>query len=269
MRLGENKNSPKPIGLRGVGLGVYACMSSDRGTPCHLFGVVAYFEYVPVDNLPYRCEMVYAAILVVEVVGVFPHVDAENGLQTVANGVTGIGFLRDDEFAFVVTGEPNPSAAEEGGTFFLEFFFEGLEGTELCVDGFGEMAYGFAVLLRSGELREIEVVVEDLSGVVEHSTLRLFDDFFECLSLETTARQQIVEVRHVGVEVLAVVEFYCCCADDGFECRSGVGEFDEFEFSVDGLRLRKCACCEKCQSGMSKCHDVDLLCGECLRAHGE
>jgi hypothetical protein len=35
------------------------------------------------------------------------------------------------------------------------------------------------------------------------------------------------------------------------------------------LRLRKCACCEKCQSGMSKCHDVDLLCGECLRARGE
>ena len=62
--------------------------------------------------------MVYAAILVVEVVGVFPHVDAENGLQTVANGVTGIGFLRDDEFAFAVTGEPYPSAAEEGGTFF-------------------------------------------------------------------------------------------------------------------------------------------------------
>ena len=85
------------------------------------------------------------------------------------------------------------------------------------------MAYGFAVLLRSGELREIEVVVENLSGVVEHSTFRLFDDFFECLSLETAARQQIVEVRHVGVEVLAVVEFYCCCADDGFECRSGVG----------------------------------------------
>ena len=103
------------------------------------------------------------------------------------------------------------------------------------------MTYGLAIFLRSGKLREVKIVVEGLTGVVEDGTFRLFNDFFERFAFETTARKQIVEVGHVGVEVLAVVELDGCCADDGLKGRGGVGKFHEFEFSVYGLCVGECA----------------------------
>ena len=93
----------------------------------YLFGSVASFEHVPIDNTPYSGEMIDAAILIVEIVGVFPHVDAENGLQTVADGIAGVGFLGDDELTFAVVGKPYPTAAEKTGTFLLEFLLESFE----------------------------------------------------------------------------------------------------------------------------------------------
>ncbi len=114
--------------------------------------------------------MIDTAVLIVEVVGMFPYVDAENGLQSVANGVASIGFLRNHEFTFAVTGKPYPTATEKTGAFLLELLFEGFERAKLCIDGFGQLPHGLAIFLRSGELREVEIVVEDLSGVVENST---------------------------------------------------------------------------------------------------
>ena len=114
--------------------------------------------------------MIDTAVLIVEVVGMFPYVDAENWLQSVANGVACIGFLRNHEFPFAVTGKPYPTATEKTGAFLLELLLEGFERAKLCIDGFGQLTHGLAIFLRSGKLREVEIVVEDLSGVVENST---------------------------------------------------------------------------------------------------
>ena len=226
-----------------------------------LFGSVARFQNIPVDDAPYCGEMIDTAVLIVEVVGMFPYVDAENRLQSVANGGACVGFLRNHEFPFAVTGKPYPTATEKTGAFLLELLLEGFERTKLCIDGFGQLAHGLAIFLWSGELREVEIVVEDLSGVVEDGTFGVFNDFFEGFTFEATAREQVVEVRHIGVEVLAVVELHSSRANDGLESRGGVGEFNEFEFTIYGLCISKCAGGKKSQSGMSECHNVDLLCG--------
>ena len=51
----------------------------------------------------------------------------------------------------------------------------------------------------------VERVVPDLRGVVEHATRRLLDDLLERLALEFGAFDEIVQVRHVRLVVLAVV----------------------------------------------------------------
>ena len=254
----STKKLPEAMGFEELSLLINGGFSPDF---VKLFGSVARFQNIPVDDAPYCGEMIDTAVLIVEVVGMFPYVDAENGLQSVANRVACIGFLRNHEFTFAVTGKPYPTATEKTGAFLLELLLEGFERTKLCIDGFGQLTHGLAIFLRSGELREVEIVVEDLSGVVEDGTFGVFNDFFEGFTFEATAREQVVEVRHIGVEVLAVVELHSGRANDGLESRGGVGEFNEFELTVYGLCISKCAGGKKSQSGMSECHNVDLLCG--------
>ena len=72
-----------------------------------------------------------AAVLVVEVVGVFPDVEGEDGFEAVGDGVVGVGVLGDGQFAVGVGLEPNPTGAEQAYAFGFEIGFEGVEGAPL------------------------------------------------------------------------------------------------------------------------------------------
>ena len=163
-----------------------------------------------------------AAVLVVEVVGVFPDVEGEEGPQAAGDGVAGAGFLGDVQGAVCARGEPDPAAAEEGYAAGFEFCLEGGEAPPLFVDLGGERTGGCRGAAR-GELGEVEVVVEDLAGVVEEGSGGLADDFFEGEVFEAAAGEEFVEVVDVGLEVFAVVEGEGACADDRFELFGGVG----------------------------------------------
>ena len=68
------------------------------------------------------------------------------------------------------------------------------------------------------KLREIQVVVQDLAGVVEYGAGgRLADNLFQDKGFVFRAGDKFVEVIDVGLEVLAVVEAQGLCADDGLE----------------------------------------------------
>ena len=110
----RHKKTPRSHGLRGAKSFDQWWLSPDF---INLFGSVARFQNIPVDDAPHCGEMIDTAVLIVEVVGMFPYVDAENGLQSVANGVACIGFLRNHEFPFAVTGKPYPTATKKTGAF--------------------------------------------------------------------------------------------------------------------------------------------------------
>ncbi len=150
-------------------------------------------------------ELGGAAVLVVEVVGVFPDVEGEQGPQAAGDGVAGIGFLGDLESPIFVGGEPDPAAAEEGDAAGFEFGLEGSEASPLFVNLGGEGAGGCRGAAR-GELGEIKVVIEDLAGVVEEGAGGLADDLGQGQVFEAGAGEQFVEVVDVGLEVFAVVE---------------------------------------------------------------
>ena len=62
----------------------------------------SFFYDVPVNNLPKRGEMIGPTILVIEVVGMFPDVEGQQGLEAFLNGIGGVHLLRDDEFAVLI-----------------------------------------------------------------------------------------------------------------------------------------------------------------------
>ena len=72
-----------------------------------------------------------AAVLVVEVVGVLPDVEGEEGAEAVGDGVVGAGVLADGQGAGGIGLEPHPPGAEEADALGDELFLEGLEGAPL------------------------------------------------------------------------------------------------------------------------------------------
>ena len=92
------------------------------------------FHHAPIDNPPQGLEVRGAAVLVVEVVGVFPDVEGEEGPEAVGDGVVGAGVLADGQGAGGIGLEPHPPGAEEADALGDELLLEGLEGAPLGFD---------------------------------------------------------------------------------------------------------------------------------------
>ena len=75
----------------------------------------------------------------------------------------------------------------------------------------------------------VEGVVPDLRGVVEHATLRLAHDLFQRRIGELGAFDQLVEVVHIGLVVLAVVEVDGLAGDVRFQGGAVVGQGGQFD----------------------------------------
>ena len=170
-----------------------------------------------------------------------PDIEGQQRLQTLRKRVASVGFLGDEEGAVGGGGEPDPAGAEEGGAFGDEVGLEGGEGAPLLLDLRQEIRFldcGFASARNDrkrtptrAELREIQVMVQDLAGVVEDG-LRFLDfarndnDLFEGFILELGAGDEAVEVVDIALEVLAVVEADGIGADDRCQGIGGVREVD-------------------------------------------
>ena len=140
---------------------------------------------VPVGHLGEEVlNEVGATVLVVEVVGVLPNIDGEDGLEAVSEGSISIVCADDLELLVLVESEPSPTGTEVGSSGLLELLTESGEGAEVAVNGLTEDASGLATTVGLEGVPE-EAVVEVLGSVVEDRTrLALEDDLLESLALE-------------------------------------------------------------------------------------
>src|SRR5690606_1785433 len=81
-------------------------------------GLVAALDLVPVDHVVERGDVVRAAVLVLQVVGMLPHVQAQDRGVARADAlherVVLVGAALDQELARGIGGQPRPAAAEAG-----------------------------------------------------------------------------------------------------------------------------------------------------------
>ena len=78
-------------------------------------------------------------VLVVEVVGVLPDVEGEEGLEAVGDGIISASVLGNGEGAFFIGLEPDPATTEEAHAFNFELSFKGVYTSPLLHDGIQEM----------------------------------------------------------------------------------------------------------------------------------
>ena len=193
----------------------------DRGSEPAMKIYVPGLYFVPVDNLPQSTQMRSALVLVVEVVGMLPDVEGEEGLEAVGDGVVGVGVLGDGELTRGIGLEPDPAGAKEGGAFCFELSFEGVEGAPL-LDHLSKKRRFFAALRMTGirsELSKVEIVVQNLAGIVEHSTRfrvkpGMTDYLLQGHGFKISPGNQLVKVIHITLQVLAVMERQGLVADN-------------------------------------------------------
>ncbi len=118
----------------------------------------------PVDQTIEVLKVSGSGVAVVDVVGVFPDVDGEEGSVVVGERVAGVGGVEDGD-VFVVLGEPGPARAEVGHSLGREVLEELLNAAPLVHDEFSEFSLGLS-LFRSDAM-PVEGVVPVLGGVVE------------------------------------------------------------------------------------------------------
>ena len=194
--------------------------------------IIPFFDDSPVEDLPEGGEVGGAAVLVVEVVGVLPDVEGEEGLEAAGYGVAGIGLLGDDEGAVGIGGEPDPAGAEEADAFGYELVLEGFEAAPLLYNLLAKRALGSKRPSAGTELREVHLVVEDLAGIVEEGAGGFRHDLFERQLFQAAAGQQLIQVVHIGLQMLAVVEGQGAGADDGIQGVQSIGEGDQGKHGV-------------------------------------
>src|ERR1039458_1640408 len=139
------------------GLKIETLGHPDSGFGCEVWAVVlipdpcssgfggceALVDFVPVDDAPPGGQIVGAAVLVFQVVGVLPDVVAEDGIQALGQRRFLVGGGDDLELA-AGEDEPTPAGTELLGGGFIEGLLEGFKvaeiGRDLCGDGTGGRA---------------------------------------------------------------------------------------------------------------------------------
>lgn len=114
---------------------------------------------VPVNHIPDRRQIVGAAVLVFEVVGVLPHVNAQEGGVAFHQGRVLVGGAVDVQFAVFVLDQPAPARAKAGQAGLGHLGFEFLEGAKGGVDGLGQLAGGLLGAAGGQDVPEQGVVV--------------------------------------------------------------------------------------------------------------
>src|SRR5262245_52660952 len=113
---------------------------------CLLCGGVVLRDGVPIDHIPKGSDVIRPTVLILQIVGMFPNVEAEDRLIAAAasSGSHDRAILVrgafNDELARLVDGEPSPAAAEARGSSFGEVFFEMVPAHQVFLNGFGEFA---------------------------------------------------------------------------------------------------------------------------------
>src|SRR5215210_1462469 len=124
----------------------------DRGMRRSTAGALeALLDILPVDRVPPGRQVVGAPVLVLQVVGVLPDVDAQERRRAIHQRAVLIGLADDVELA-VLGDQPAPAGAEQVGGRVGELFLERPEVAERLEDGVAERAGGRAAAVRAHDL---------------------------------------------------------------------------------------------------------------------
>src|ERR1700691_2056094 len=166
-------------------------------------------DIVPIDEIIDKgLEIIGTAVAVVDVIGMFPNIDAEDGDRIMDDRVFAVGRFQDFDLA-VLHDKPRPAGAELSDAGLNELLFRLVERTEGIGKRLFERAWNLAAAVGLEPVPK-KRVVPGLGCVVEERrvlAVRLLDNHLERLVRQGTVLQQIVRRIDIGLVMLVVVIF--------------------------------------------------------------
>src|SRR5688572_24023485 len=169
----------------------------------------------PIDHVPPRIDIVGAAVLVIEVVGVLPDIETEDRDLAFHHRRILIGGAGDAETATRLDDEPRPTATKTAGRSGLELRLEVVEAAKRGIDGGRKVTGGHAFGVRPHDVPE-QVVIQITAAVIADSVADAFRQAvqvlhqpFGRLALKVSLTfERLIEIVGVGFVVLAVMDFH-------------------------------------------------------------
>ncbi|ENH91544.1 phosphomannomutase [Pseudomonas aeruginosa VRFPA02] len=189
---------------------------------------IATRDLPPVDHVVESADVFRAAVLVLQVIGVLPYVQAEDRRIAVHQRAVLVAAALHQQAALGSHAEPGPAAAEAGQRSLGERILERLEAPELLIDGPPQVAIGTATALGRHHGPEQRVVgmptaiVDNRGAQLLRQTSQLPQQTFHRLLGIGRAFQRGVQVVHIGLVVLAVVDLHGQRIDVRFQGIVGV-----------------------------------------------
>ena len=199
-------------------------------------GGVVFFNSSPVDGIPPALEIIRTAVLVVQVVGMFPDIAAQ---KRRAGAFCDAGHerivlirRRADAKGFIgFQAKPSPTTTKTTESSRFKFGFEVVEAAKSTCDGVRERAGGLTACRRGHEIPEKGVVPVSTAIITNGTTDRfgkcrdVADEFLDGFRSQLrSAFEGFVQIRNIGGVVLAVMDFHGAGIDVGLERGGGVGK---------------------------------------------
>src|SRR3989442_3251704 len=185
-------------------------------------------DFGPVDDVPPRVDVFRPAILVLQVVGVLPHVDAEDDLLVFHQRAVLVRAAFDHELAALIQ-HPRPPAAEAADARLLHFVLELVEAPERRVDRARDRAGRRAAGFWSHDLPEHRVVGVAAAVVADGGANVLWHTADAAQQILNALRLQLgmlleggVQVGDVRLMMLAVMNLHRPRIDVRLECIEGI-----------------------------------------------
>src|SRR6202012_386700 len=114
-----------------------AAGTKPRGRPQSL--PEALLDFLPVHNAPPRADVIGSPVLILQIVGVLPHVETHHRDFPFHKRAVLVGRRGDFELSAAVQ-KPGPARTEAGGRRGVELFFELIETAECAADRLSKRA---------------------------------------------------------------------------------------------------------------------------------
>lgn len=194
---------------------------------------------MPVDDFPHLAQVLGTRVLVVQIVGVLPHVNVEEWHQVgahISDQVLVRGRIERQLSLSLVEAEPAPARSLDGSRACVEHLNELVKGTPAFHDQVVKVSRRRDSRLRLRAQRVPEEFVVEMTASVELDGVGESDGCFDisavqCLGLLV---EQVVQVVDVGAMVLAVVELKQMARDDWLKGTHFVREGLEVDATLAG-----------------------------------
>lgn len=202
-----------------------------------LGGGVCCGDLIPVNDVPEGINVIRASVLIIQVIGVFPNIEAEDGRVAAVpesgahEGAVLVGGTGHFEGSIGGSDQPCPTRAEAGRTGVGEGRLKGSKITESGIDGLCELAGWFSAAI-GGKNAPKKAVIGMSTAIIPDSTLNGFreagdvaDEVVDRLRrFDAGGGECLVQLGDVGIVVFCMMDFHGPRIDVRFQGIIGVIE---------------------------------------------